>query len=34
VVEIKGGNHLTCIIKPQFKEEIKKWLDGQKKNQK
>ncbi len=32
VVEIKGGDHIFCIAKPQFKEEIKKWLDGQKKS--
>jgi pimeloyl-ACP methyl ester carboxylesterase len=31
VVEIKGGDHIFCIAKPQFREEIKKWLDGQKK---
>jgi pimeloyl-ACP methyl ester carboxylesterase len=29
VVEIKGANHLTCVLKPQFKEEIRKWLDKQ-----
>jgi pimeloyl-ACP methyl ester carboxylesterase len=29
VVEIKGANHLTCIIKPQFQEEIQKWLAKQ-----
>jgi pimeloyl-ACP methyl ester carboxylesterase len=26
VVEIKDGDHLTCIVKPQFKEEIAAWL--------
>jgi pimeloyl-ACP methyl ester carboxylesterase len=26
VVEIRDANHLTCILKPQFKEEIQKWL--------
>ena len=31
VVEIGDANHLTCIIKPQFKEEIRKWLASQKK---
>jgi pimeloyl-ACP methyl ester carboxylesterase len=30
VVEIKGANHLSCAFKPQFKEEIQKWLDEQK----
>jgi hypothetical protein len=24
---------VNCIIKPQFKEEMKKWLDGQKKKE-
>ncbi len=28
VIEIQGAGHLNCIAKPQFKEEIKKWLDG------
>jgi len=27
VVEIEDAGHLTCIAKPQFKAEIKKWLD-------
>lgn len=31
VVEIKGGDHITCIIQPQFKEEIDKWLAKQSK---
>ena len=26
VVEIKGGDHLTCILKTQFREEIAAWL--------
>jgi hypothetical protein len=26
VVEIKDANHLTCILKPQFREEIAAWL--------
>jgi non-heme chloroperoxidase len=26
VVEIKDGDHLSCILKPQFKEEIAVWL--------
>jgi pimeloyl-ACP methyl ester carboxylesterase len=26
VTEIKDGNHFTCIVKPQFKEEIAAWL--------
>lgn len=26
VVGIKDGNHLTCIVKPQFKDEIAAWL--------
>jgi pimeloyl-ACP methyl ester carboxylesterase len=29
VVEIKDANHLTCVGKPQFKEEIQKWLAKQ-----
>jgi hypothetical protein len=33
VVEIKGGDHIFTIAKPQFKEEIKNWLDGQKKKE-
>jgi pimeloyl-ACP methyl ester carboxylesterase len=31
VVEIKGGDHITTILKPQFKEEIDKWLAKQSK---
>ena len=31
VVEIKDANHISCIMKPQFKEEIAAWL---KKNRK
>ena len=26
VVEIKDANHITCILRPQFKEEIAAWL--------
>jgi hypothetical protein len=26
VVVIKGANHLACILKPQFREEIVAWL--------
>jgi pimeloyl-ACP methyl ester carboxylesterase len=26
VVDIKGGDHLTCILKPQFRDEIAAWL--------
>ena len=26
VVEIKGANHITCVLKPQFREEIAAWL--------
>jgi pimeloyl-ACP methyl ester carboxylesterase len=33
VVEIKGGDHVFCIAKPQFREELKKWLDAQKKKE-
>jgi pimeloyl-ACP methyl ester carboxylesterase len=29
VVEIHDANHITCILKPQFKEEIHKWLAKQ-----
>jgi pimeloyl-ACP methyl ester carboxylesterase len=29
VVEIKDANHLTCVGKQQFKEEIQKWLAKQ-----
>jgi pimeloyl-ACP methyl ester carboxylesterase len=31
VIDIKGADHITCILKPQFKEEIAAWL---KKNRK
>ncbi len=27
VVEIEGAGHLNCIIKEQFRAELKKWLD-------
>jgi pimeloyl-ACP methyl ester carboxylesterase len=26
VVEIKGGNHITCILQKQFRDEIAAWL--------
>ncbi len=26
IIDIKDADHLTCIIKPQFKEELQKWL--------
>jgi hypothetical protein len=26
VVSIKDANHVTCILKPQFREEIAAWL--------
>jgi len=26
VIEIKGANHITCILKPQFQKEIAAWL--------
>jgi pimeloyl-ACP methyl ester carboxylesterase len=26
VIEIKDGDHVSCILKPQFREEIHKWL--------
>jgi hypothetical protein len=26
VIEIKDGNHITCIMKPQFKEAILDWI--------
>jgi pimeloyl-ACP methyl ester carboxylesterase len=29
VVEIKDGDHLSCVLRPQFKEEIHKWLTKQ-----
>jgi pimeloyl-ACP methyl ester carboxylesterase len=29
VIEIKDGDHLSCVLKPQFKEEIVKWLTKQ-----
>ena len=27
-IEIEGAGHLNCVVKPQFKEEMKRWLDG------
>ena len=32
VIEIKDADHITCILKPQFKEEIQKWLEKQRRN--
>jgi pimeloyl-ACP methyl ester carboxylesterase len=29
VTEIKGAGHITCVANPQFKEEVKNWLDKQ-----
>lgn len=29
VVIIENAGHLDCVVKPQFKDEIKKWLDKQ-----
>ena len=29
VIEIKDADHVSCILKPQFKEEIQKWLARQ-----
>jgi pimeloyl-ACP methyl ester carboxylesterase len=29
VIDIKDADHITCILKPQFKEEIQKWLAKQ-----
>jgi pimeloyl-ACP methyl ester carboxylesterase len=26
-IEIEGAGHLNCVVKPQFKEELKRWLD-------
>jgi hypothetical protein len=26
VIEIKDANHINCILKPQFREEIAGWL--------
>jgi pimeloyl-ACP methyl ester carboxylesterase len=30
LIEIKDADHITCILKPQFREEIQKWLAKQK----
>jgi pimeloyl-ACP methyl ester carboxylesterase len=30
VVQIKNADHITCLLRPQFKEEIQKWLAKQK----
>ena len=27
IVVIEGAGHLDCIVKAQFKDELKKWLD-------
>lgn len=29
VIEIKDADHLTCVLRPQFKEAIHKWLSKQ-----
>jgi pimeloyl-ACP methyl ester carboxylesterase len=29
VIEIKNANHITCVIRPQFKKEIQDWLAKQ-----
>ncbi len=29
VIEIADADHISCIFKPQFREEIQKWLAGQ-----
>jgi pimeloyl-ACP methyl ester carboxylesterase len=29
VIEIKDADHITCILRPQFREEIQKWLAKQ-----
>jgi pimeloyl-ACP methyl ester carboxylesterase len=29
VVEIRDADHLTCVVRPQFKEEIHRWLTKQ-----
>jgi hypothetical protein len=26
VIEIEGANHMTCILKPQFRDELAAWL--------
>jgi hypothetical protein len=26
IIAIKDADHITCILKPQFKEEIQTWL--------
>jgi pimeloyl-ACP methyl ester carboxylesterase len=26
VVEIPGGDHITCILKPEFRDEMARWL--------
>jgi hypothetical protein len=32
-LEIADADHITCILKPQFKDEIQKWLAKQKKSE-
>ena len=29
VIDIQDADHISCILKPQFKEEIQKWLAKQ-----
>jgi pimeloyl-ACP methyl ester carboxylesterase len=28
VIEIRDAGHMNCIVKPEFKQEIQKWLDS------
>ena len=30
LVEIKDADHINCIVKPQFREELQKWLTAHK----
>lgn len=29
VIDVKDADHISCILRPQFKEEIHKWLGSQ-----
>jgi pimeloyl-ACP methyl ester carboxylesterase len=31
VVDIPNANHLTCLIKPQFREQLRKWIEEKRK---
>ncbi len=31
VIEIRDAGHITCLIRPQYKEELQKWLEKQRK---